>query len=261
MDHERGSAWLHIGAQVRQLRRPRFLLARLVDVRREAGRSSRRLRPMAQSSTPQETAAREALTAHGRSLFARGYSCGTAGNLSVRLRDGYLMSPTNVSLGNLVADQLSRLDEKGRHVEGPAPTKEAWQHLAMYRSRPADAAVVHLHSIYATALSCRTDRPSDDMLPALTPYVVMRVGRVALVPYGRPGDEAVAPEIERRALTHRAVLLANHGPVVAGADIDRAVAAAEELEETARLMFVLEGRPHRSLTEAQVEELRRVFGA
>jgi ribulose-5-phosphate 4-epimerase/fuculose-1-phosphate aldolase len=208
-----------------------------------------------------EDDAREALSAHGRSLFARGYSAGTSGNLSVRLgENGYLMSPTNVSLGRLDPKQLSRLDENGRHIDGAAPTKEAWLHLAMYRSRPQDAAVVHLHSTYATALSCRTDRPAGDVLPALTPYVVMRVGRVALVPYGRPGDAALGEAVARLAPEHRALLLANHGPVVAGKDLDTAVAAAEELEETARLFFLLEQRPHRVLDQEQIEELRRVFG-
>jgi 3-dehydro-4-phosphotetronate decarboxylase len=206
-------------------------------------------------------AAGEALSRYGRSLFARGYSCGTSGNLSVRLADGgFLMTPTNISLGQLDPESLSRLDGRGAHVEGPPPTKEAWLHLAMYRVRPQDTAVVHLHSTYATALSCRTDRPADDMLPALTPYVAMRVGRVALVPYGRPGDQSLASTIEQLAADHRAVLLANHGPVVAGRDLETAVAAAEELEETARLLFVLEGRPYRALTEAQLDELTRVFG-
>jgi len=205
---------------------------------------------------------REALARHGHSLFTRGYSCGTSGNLSARLGDGgYLMTPTNVSLGQLDPASLSRLDERGQHVDGLPPTKEAWLHLAMYRVRPLDTAVVHLHSTYATALSCRTDLPADDMLPALTPYVVMRVGRVALVPYGRPGDQSLATRIEQLGAEHRAVLLANHGPVVAGSDLDGAVAAAAELEETARLLFILEGTAHRRLSEAQIDELRRVFKA
>jgi ribulose-5-phosphate 4-epimerase/fuculose-1-phosphate aldolase len=209
-----------------------------------------------------ELEARQALVEYGRSLFVRGYSCGTSGNLSVRLPDGdgYLMSPTNVSLGRLVAGTISRLDAAGRPVGGAPPTKEAWLHLAMYAARPADHAVVHLHSTYAAALSCRSDRPADDVLPALTPYVVMRVGRVARLPYSRPGDTAPAQAIERLAARHRAVLLANHGPVVAGRDLDTAVAAAEELEETARLFFALEGRPHQVLTAEQVAELERVFG-
>jgi 3-dehydro-4-phosphotetronate decarboxylase len=208
-----------------------------------------------------EQDAREALVEHGRSLFIRGYSCGTSGNLSVRLPDGgYLMSPTNVSLGRLTAETISRLNEAGHHVGGAPPTKEAWLHMAMYAARPRDQAVVHLHSTYASALSCRSDRPADDVLPALTPYVIMRVGRVARVPYSRPGESGAAGAVAQVATRHRAVLLANHGPVVAGRDLDTAVAAAEELEETSRLFFALEGRPHQVLTQEQIEELQRVFG-
>jgi ribulose-5-phosphate 4-epimerase/fuculose-1-phosphate aldolase len=209
-----------------------------------------------------EEQAREALAEYGRSLFARGYSCGTSGNLSVRLgTGGYVMSPTNVSLGGLEPDRLSKLDANGRHVDGPAPTKEAWLHFAMYKSRPDDTAVVHLHSTYATALSCLTDRPADDVLPAITPYVVMRVGRVARVPYFRPGNADAAGTISQLAVSHRALLLANHGPVVAGADLDAAVAASEELEETAKLFFILGDRPKWQLGPAEIDELRRVFGS
>jgi ribulose-5-phosphate 4-epimerase/fuculose-1-phosphate aldolase len=208
-----------------------------------------------------EQDAREQLCVYGRSLFARGYSCGTSGNLSARLDDGrYLMTPTNVSLGALEPAQLSLLDAGGTPVGGRAPTKEAWLHLAMYATRPADRAIVHLHSTYSTALSCRSDRDPTDMLPPLTPYVVMRVGPVALVPYGRPGDHGVGATVSALAARHRAVLLANHGSVVAGIDVPHAVGVAEELEETARLFFLLEERPHRRLTSDQVEELRRVFG-
>jgi 3-dehydro-4-phosphotetronate decarboxylase len=209
-----------------------------------------------------EQQARESLVEYGRSLFLRGYSCGTSGNLSVRLPDGsgFLMSPTNVSLGRLPVETLSRLDADGRHVAGAAPTKEAWLHLAMYAARPDDHAVVHLHSTHATALSCRSDLPLDDAVPPLTPYVIMRVGRVALVPYSRPGDISAAGAIRELAVAHRAVLLANHGPVVAGGNLETAVSAAEELEETARLFFLLEGRPHRRLTGEQVDDVGRVFG-
>ena len=209
-----------------------------------------------------EAQAREALVQHGRSLFARGYSCGTSGNLSVRLDEGgYLMSPTNVSLGRLDPGHLARLDSSGRHLDGPQPTKEAWLHFAMYQSRPGDTAVVHLHSTYATALSCLTDRPADDVLPAITPYVVMRVGRVARVPYARPGNAAVADTIAALAVAHRALLLANHGPVVSGPDLDAAVAASEELEETAKLFFILGDRPYWQLGAKEIDELRRVFGS
>jgi ribulose-5-phosphate 4-epimerase/fuculose-1-phosphate aldolase len=207
-----------------------------------------------------ESDARQQLVACGRSLFDRGYSCGTSGNLSVRLATGgYLMTPTNVSLGALDAGNMSRLDELGSHVDGPAPTKEAWLHLAMYRSRPRAGAIVHLHSTYSVALSCLTDRDPADMLPPITPYVVMRVGRVGLVRYGRPGDASLGDEISRLAVDHHSILLANHGPVVAGQDLGTAVAISEELEETARLLFILAGHPHRLLDTDQVAELRQVF--
>lgn len=208
-----------------------------------------------------ESEAREALVGYGRTLFARGYGCGTSGNLSAKLAGGrYLMSPTNVSLGALTTDQLSVLDENGSHVSGAPPTKEAWLHFAMYRSRPGDNAIVHLHSTYAVALSCRTDLPADDMLPPITPYVVMRVGRVARVPYGRPGDADLSGTIEQLAVRHRALLLANHGPIVSAGDIHAAWGAAEELEETARLFFILEGRPHWRLGHGEIDAIRRAFG-
>lgn len=207
------------------------------------------------------TNVRQRLVACGRSLFDRGYSSGTSGNLSVRLENGHvLMTPTNVSLAGLDADALSELDAHGVHCGGLPPTKEAWLHLAIYRARPQDRAIVHLHSTYAAALSCRSDLDPADMLPALTPYVVMRVGTVPLVPYHPPGSGVAALEVETLARRHRALLLANHGPVVSGSDLDTAGAAAEELEQTARLFFLLETRPHVRLTAEQVAELERRFG-
>lgn len=208
-----------------------------------------------------ETDAREALVRYGKSLYSRGYTCGTSGNLSVRLGDdGYLMSPTNVSLGDLSVDTLSKFDRSRKHVDGAVPTKEAWLHFAMYKSRPSDSAVVHLHSTYGVALSCLTDRPSEDVLPPLTPYVVMRVGRVACAPYARPGDTSLGETIEKLAVSHRAVLLGNHGPVVSGSDLATAVSVYEELEATAKLFFVLGDLPHECLSIEQTEELRRAFG-
>ena len=209
-----------------------------------------------------ERDARQALADVGRSLFDRGYSSGTSGNLSVRLENGhYLVTPTNVSLGRLDPEALSHLDATGTLVDGPGPTKEAWLHLAVYRSRQNAGAIVHLHSTHAVALSCLTAPDTEDLLPPVTPYAVMRLGRVALVPYGRPGDGAMADAVARLAVAHHVLLLANHGPVVAGPDLAAAAAMAEELEETARLVFLLAGHEHRVLTGAQVEELRRVFGA
>jgi ribulose-5-phosphate 4-epimerase/fuculose-1-phosphate aldolase len=204
---------------------------------------------------------RHELVAYGRSLFARGYSCGTSGNLSARLEDGsFLMTPTNVSLGRLEDGQLSELNREGRHVGGPPPTKEAWLHFAMYAGRPRDTAVVHVHSTHAVALSCRKDRDDHDALPALTPYVVMRVGQVAIVPYRRPGDAALAATVTELSRRHYSLLLANHGPVVSGPTLAGAVATAEELEETARLLFILEGRPYRTLEPEQIQELQQMFG-
>ena len=206
------------------------------------------------------TRLREKLCACGHSLFARGLTFGTSGNLSVRLPDGgWLMTPTNVSLGDLDPARLSHLDEKGRVVSGDAPTKEAFLHLSMYRKRPQCEAVVHLHSTHAVAVSCLCGLDANDCLPPLTAYYVMRIGRLPLIRYFPPGDQALAQEVEAMATTHHAVLLANHGPVVSGTSLDAAMSATEELEETAKLFLLLRGEKTSPLTTAQVEELRQRF--
>ena len=204
-----------------------------------------------------EAELREAIVAHGRSLFARGLSPGTSGNLSARIDGGFLTTPTNSSLGALDPARLSRLDADGRHVDGGPPTKEVWLHTAMYDARPDAQAIVHLHSTHAVAAACLADVDPNDVLPPLTPYYVMRVGRLPLVRYGRPGDDSLADEIRRLARDHHALLLANHGPIVAGETLDAAASAIEELEETAKLVLLLGGRATRTLTEEQLEELRR----
>jgi ribulose-5-phosphate 4-epimerase/fuculose-1-phosphate aldolase len=206
------------------------------------------------------TRLREKLCACGHSLFARGLTFGTSGNLSVRLPDGgWLMTPTNVSLGDLDPARLSLLDENGRVVSGDAPTKEAFLHLSMYRKRPKCEAVVHLHSTHAVAVSCLCGLDANDCLPPLTAYYVMRIGRLPLIRYFPPGDQALAQEVEAMATTHHAVLLANHGPVVSGTSLDAAMSATEELEETAKLFLLLRGEKTSPLTTAQVEELRQRF--
>jgi ribulose-5-phosphate 4-epimerase/fuculose-1-phosphate aldolase len=195
------------------------------------------------------------------SLFARGYSVGSAGNISVRLDDGYLMTPTNSSLGSLDAARLSRLDAGFAHIAGDAPSKEVFLHRAFYRARPEAGAVVHLHSTMATAVACLADADPLHPIPPLTPYFVMRVGRsLPLVPYYRPGDAAMEPAILAAATQARAVLLANHGPVVCGATLTDAVYAAEELEEAARLCLILRGYPTRRLDAGQIEDLLDRFG-
>lgn len=206
------------------------------------------------------TRLREKLCACGHSLFARGLTFGTSGNLSVRLPDGgWLMTPTNISLGDLDPARLSHLDENGRVVSGDAPTKEAFLHLSMYRKRPQCEAVVHLHSTHAVAVSCLCGLDVSDCLPPLTAYYVMRIGRLPLIRYFPPGDQALAQEVEAVATTHHAVLLANHGPVVSGTSLDAAMSATEELEETAKLFLLLRGEKTSPLTTAQVEELRQRF--
>jgi ribulose-5-phosphate 4-epimerase/fuculose-1-phosphate aldolase len=204
-----------------------------------------------------EAELREAIAAHGRSLFARGLSPGTSGNISARVDSGFLMTPTNSSLGSLEPARLSRLDGEGRHVDGDPPTKEVWLHLAMYAERHDALAIVHLHSTHAVAVACMDGVDPEDVLPPLTPYYVMRVGRLPLVPYGRPGDASLAREVRRRARDNHALLLANHGPIVAGPTLDAAASAIEEIEETAKLVLLLDGLPTRPLTPEQLAELRQ----
>lgn len=207
-----------------------------------------------------EAATRSLLVELSASLFQRGFSVGSAGNVSARLADGYLITPTNSSLGRLAPERLSRLDADFRHVDGDKPSKEVFMHRAFYQARPDAAAVVHLHSTMATAVSCLPDLDQDNPIPPLTPYFVMRVGRhMPVVPYYRPGDPAMEPAIHRAALSARAVLLANHGPVVSGQSLTDAVYAAEELEEAAKLLLLLRNASPRLLTPPQVDDLLEVF--
>jgi ribulose-5-phosphate 4-epimerase/fuculose-1-phosphate aldolase len=206
-----------------------------------------------------ESDLRERIALHGKSLFERGYGCGASGNISLRLDDGLLVTPTNSCLGRLDPARIAKLSPGGDLLAGDKPSKEAFLHLAMYRQRPDAGAIVHLHSTYSVALSCLADIDPANALPPITAYGVMRVGKLPLVPYFRPGDKALAEAVAKFAKTHHAILLANHGPVVAGKDLDAAVYAAEELEETAKLHLLLRGCEVRLLTPAQVAELREEF--
>lgn len=204
------------------------------------------------------TRVRDEICAVGASLFNRGLTAGSTGNISVRLDDGsMLLTPTNACLGELDPARLSHLGADGAHLDGDKPTKEAFLHSCMYCERPQAGAVVHLHSTHAVAVSVLADTNPDDALPPLTAYYVMRVGSLPLVPYFAPGDEALALAVKAVAGRHHAVLLANHGPVVAGSTLRDAQYATEELEETARLHLMLDGRRTRPLTSAQVDHLRR----
>lgn len=207
-----------------------------------------------------EDETRELLVQLGASLFQRGYSVGSAGNISVRLADGYLMTPTNSCLGRLDPARISRLDAGFTPIAGDPPSKEVFLHRAFYRARPDAGAVVHLHSTMATAVACLPGLDADNPVPPLTPYFVMRVGRrMPVVPYYRPGDAAMEPAIEAAAADARALLLANHGPVVSGRTLVDAVHAAEELEEAAKLFLLLRSQSPRLLTGDQVEDLLRTF--
>jgi ribulose-5-phosphate 4-epimerase/fuculose-1-phosphate aldolase len=206
-----------------------------------------------------ETALRDAIVRHAASLHARGYAHGSSGNLSVRLADGMLVTPTGSSLGRLDPARLSKVDRQGNVVDGDVPSKEAFLHLAVYARRPSAAAIVHLHCTCAVAVSCLVHEDPRNVLPPLTAYHVMRVGEVPLVPYHRPGDLRLAEAVGALAATHKAMLLANHGPVVAGRSLDDAVDSAEELEQTARLLLLVGARPVSLLTGEQVAAVQAAF--
>lgn len=206
-----------------------------------------------------ENQLREQMAELGKSLYERGLAHGSAGNISVKLPDGYLLTPTNSCLGRLDPAKISRLDGNGKLLSGDAPSKESFLHLNMYQERKNSAAVVHLHSLHAVAVSCLDGLNPDDVFPPITAYAVMQVGKLALVPYYAPGDMALAEAVRKVAGKHHAVLLANHGPVVAGSSLTAAVYAIEELEQTARLMLLLQGHPTRLLTAEQIADLNRRF--
>jgi 3-dehydro-4-phosphotetronate decarboxylase len=208
-----------------------------------------------------ETRLREEICRLARSLFERGLTPGSSGNISVRLDDGgYLVTPTNASLGSLDPTKLSRLGPDGHLISGDAPTKEVPLHTALYQTRGGAGAVVHLHSTHSVALSMLPEIDPRAALPPMTPYYLMRCGLTALVPYYRPGDPAVADAIKGLAGKYASVLLANHGPVVAGDTLEAAVFAIEELEETAKLHLLLRGLNPRHLSPEQVRDLSKTFG-
>ncbi|WP_373414078.1 aldolase [Ensifer aridi] len=204
---------------------------------------------------------REEICRYGRSLFERGLTPGSSGNISLRLDDGgWLVTPTNASLGFLDPARISRLDAGGELVSGDKPTKEIPLHSALYETRGSARAIVHLHSTHAVALTMLPEIDARAALPPMTPYYLMRAGKTALVPYYRPGDPAVADAIRGLAGKYSSVLLANHGPVVAGDSLEAAVFATEELEETAKLYLLLRNLNPRYLSPAQVADLVKTFG-
>ena len=206
-----------------------------------------------------ETRLREEIVALGRMLHDLGLSHAATGNISARLDDGWLLTPTNSRLGRLDPARLAKLDDQGRRVSGDPPSKEAFLHQSVYEVRAGARAIVHLHSTHAVAVSCLADVDPADVLPPITAYYVMRVGKLPLVPYFPPGAPGLADAVRTHAGTHAAVLLANHGPVVAGTSLEAAAGSIEELEATARLYLLLRGQPVRALEPAEVAELRRRY--
>ncbi len=206
-----------------------------------------------------ESQLREQLVMFGQSLYARGYAHGSSGNLSVRLPDGLLVTPTNSCLGRLDPAQIAKLDKAGKHLSGDKPSMEGFLHLAMYEERASAQGIVHLHCTHCVAVSCLRHADASNVLPPLTAYYVMRIGKLPLVPYYRPGDRALAEAVREKAKKHHAVLLANHGPVVAGKSLEDAVYNAEEMEETAKLHLLLTARDTQPLDAAQIADLEAHF--
>ncbi len=203
---------------------------------------------------------RDEIALYGKSLFDRGLTMGSSGNISVRLDDGgWLMTPTNACLGRLDPARISHLDRDGKLLAGDQPTKESFLHQAMYGERPQSGAIVHLHSTHSVAVSCLPEVDPHNCIPPLTAYYVMRVGKLPLVPYHIPGDPTLGNAVQGLAGEHSAVLLANHGPIVAGKSLEAAVYATEELEETAKLFLLLRGQNPRCLSDEQVAELEARF--
>jgi ribulose-5-phosphate 4-epimerase/fuculose-1-phosphate aldolase len=207
-----------------------------------------------------EAKLREQLCELGKSMFERGLTSGSSGNLSVRLDDGFLVTPTNACLGRLDPARISKLDIHGNLRSGDRPSKEAFLHLAMLEERPSAGAVVHLHSTHSVAVSVIDGLDPEWPIPPITAYYVMKVGRLMLLPYHPPGDLRLAGAVREVAARHHSILLANHGPVVAGTDLESAVYAIEELEETAKLYLMLRGEKLRVLSDDEVRELRRRAG-
>tara|TARA_B110000879_G_scaffold92918_1_gene127176 strand:- start:988 stop:1638 length:651 start_codon:yes stop_codon:yes gene_type:complete len=203
---------------------------------------------------------RELICTLAKSMFDRKLTGGSTGNISARTSDGgLLVSPTGTSFGRLDPGRLSRFDAQGMLIDGDKPTKEMPLHSAFYDTRSSAGAVVHLHSCHSVALSMMPDVDADNFLPPLTPYGIMKLGQVKLLPFFIPGDPAMGDAVRGLAGKRSAVMLANHGPVVAGKDIEAACNAVEELEDTARLAMMTRGLSPRALSQIQVQAIVTKF--
>ena len=206
-----------------------------------------------------EAKLREEICLLGKSMYDRGLTPGSSGNISARLDEGLLMTPTNACLGRLDPARLSKMDGSGNLVSGDKQTKESFLHMSVYQERPGAGAIVHLHSTHAVAVSCLHDTDPHQPIPPITAYYVMKIGNLVLLPYYAPGDMTLANAVRAVASKHHAILLANHGPIVAGRDLEAAVSATEELEETAKLYLMLRGNRLKILSAEQVAEVHRKY--
>lgn len=203
---------------------------------------------------------REDICFWAESMFARGLTGGASGNISVRTEDGgLLVTPTGSSFGRLDPARLSRFDAAGTHISGDQPTKEMPLHSAFYETRRSAGAVVHLHSTHSVALSMLPDADAENLLPPLTAYSIMRLGKVQLLPFFVPGDPAMGDAVRGLAGKRSALVLANHGPVVAAKELEAAVFAMEELEETSKLALLLRGVQAVALTPGQISQVVTKF--
>jgi len=203
---------------------------------------------------------REQICLMAKSMFDRGLTCGSSGNISVRTESGGLIvTPTGSCFGRLDPEHLSLFDKQGRFISGHQPTKEIPLHEAFYSSRSTANAIVHLHGTCSVAMSMMPDANEDNFLPPLTPYSIMKLGKVKLLPYFMPGDPKTGDAIRGLAGKRSAVMLANHGPVVAGKDLESAVYAIEELEETAKLAMMMKGLSPKVLDESQIQRIITEF--
>ena len=206
-----------------------------------------------------ENQQRDQIVRLAKSMFERGLTFGSSGNISARVDDGWLMTPTGSTMGTLDPAKISKLDNDGEHISGDKPTKESFLHQVMYEKRPGTGAVVHLHSTHSVAVSCLSDINKKNVLPPITAYYVMEIGTLPLIPYFPPGDLDLAKAVREMASDHHALLLANHGPVVAGKSLEDAVYAMEELEETAKLFLMLKNMNTSFLDDAQINDLKSRF--
>ena len=206
-----------------------------------------------------ENQQRDQIVLLAKSMFERGLTFGSSGNISARVDDGWLMTPTGSTMGTLDPSKISKLNNEGTHIQGDKPTKESFLHRVMYEQRPGTGAVVHLHSTHSVAVSCLVDIDKKNVLPPITAYYVMKIGTLPLIPYFPPGDLNLAKAVSEMASDHHAVLLANHGPVVAGKSLEDAVYAMEELEETAKLFLMLKNMNTSFLDDFQIADLKNRF--